>query len=125
MVGGGDEAAAVADAPILQRGITRGAGGGLQTIAGCGDVYREGCMGDAACGADIADEARFAGGFGAQAVIDGRGGDLAGKGGMREEEERQAVRPPGYRQPDPRVGIAGEGEEIGAEAGGGVRGEHV
>ena len=74
-------------------------------------------MGHAEAGADPGDEGGFGGAFGAQAVVDGGGGDLAGEGGPSEQQQRQAVRAAGDGDSEPAGRGAGQRFEVGAEAG--------
>ena len=118
---GGEERRRVASLPrpFAEQAVAQRAGAGLD-IAGDRRVGGESRVRDAEAGADLGDEGGLGGAFGAQAMIDGGGAHPAGKGGMSEEQQSEAVRP--ARDGDAeRAGIAaGQRFEIGAEAGGGL-----
>lgn len=81
-------------------------------------------MRDAEFGAKARHFGSFGGAFLAQAVIDRGGGDPPGKRRMGQDQQRETVRPAGYRQPDAafaRTGRRPVGSEPCGQAGGNAR----
>ena len=107
VVGGGDGGQGAGGRPVGKQGIAFGASLGLE-VGGWrnGPARGEDGVGDGEGGADGGDGLALGTGGGAEAVVDGRGLDLAGARGVGEEEEGEAV------------GAAGDGEaEFRAEGG--------
>ena len=124
MMGGRDEGQGLRVGPVFEQAIAHFARGGLH-IAGDRLVGRQDVMRDRPAGADARHKGSLRRRFGPQAMIDSGRSNPARHGLLRQEQQRQTVRPAGHGQPQARHRCASRPFQPAAKARNGVLGGQI